>query len=266
MASIVTYRNKWLRLHKSYEKRALKVFNNAFKTWGAAIPFDFINEGNYKALVAGAINKETMFNAYAEVYTEIGKAHGKRVGKAVNQELKVFTFSSFISLFERSLFQWLFTNGGARIVLVQQAYITHINRLIASGLADGQTIQQITTRLKTLVTRSNFYRWQALRIARTETTTASNFAATVAGDVSGFVMEKMWISALDARTRRPPESHFNHYEMNGKKVGQNDVFVVGGEKLLFPGAPTGSAGNVINCRCTVALIPKRDSEGNLVRT
>lgn len=265
MASITKYRSSWLRLHKAYEKRALKVFMKAFKVLGNSIPFNFLTEDNYELLIETTASREVITNSYFEVYTQIGKAYGKRVGSFINSRLKVFTFESFLNQFERSVFQWLFTNGGARITLVRDTYIVYINNIIATGLADGKTIQEISRELEILVNRRNFYRWQAMRIARTETTTASNFAATQSAEVSGFVMEKMWISAQDPRTRRPPDSHFNHFIMNGKKVAQRAFFNVSGEKMLFPGDPKASAGNVINCRCTVAMIPKRDIEGNLVR-
>ena len=53
--------------------------------------------------------------------------------------------------------------------------------------------------------------------------------------------------------------------MNGVRVDLNQDFNVSGEKMMFPGDIKGSAGNVINCRCTVAQIPKRDSKGRLIR-
>ena len=34
--------------------------------------------------------------------------------------------------------------------------------------------------------------------------------------------------------------------------------------VVGSGDPKGSAGNVINCRCSVAVVPKRDDNGNLV--
>ena len=112
--------------------------------------------------------------------------------------------------------------------------------------------------VRKIVSKPNFYRAQALRIARTETTAAANFAATEAGGVSGFAMQKEWISALDSRTRD------DHAGTNGQKRPESKPFNVGGEKLMYPGDPAGSAGNVINCRCTVAMIPVRDRSGNLI--
>jgi hypothetical protein len=34
---------------------------------------------------------------------------------------------------------------------------------------------------------------------------------------------------------------------------------------MFPGDPKGSAGNVVNCRCSVAQVVRRDKDGNIMR-
>jgi hypothetical protein len=122
-----------------------------------------------------------------------------------------------------------------------------------------------------LVNRRNFYRWQALRIARTETTTAANNAAVIAGETTSVVMDKVWISAVDARTRRTPPDRFDHVHMNLVKVPLGDDFNVSGELIAYPGAKTTksgartSGGNIINCRCTVGQTPRRDENGKIVR-
>ena len=154
---------------------------------------------------------------------------------------------------------------------VREKYIVFIRTIVANGLEEGKSISEIATEMQRIIKSRNFYRWQSLRIARTETTTAANYAASVASNVSGVIIDKVWISALDARTRRPPESVFDHYSMNQKIVPLAEPFDVSGEKLMFPGAPTTptgaetSAQNVINCRCTVARIVRRDKEGNIIR-
>jgi hypothetical protein len=74
----------------------------------------------------------------------------------------------------------------------------------------------------------------------------------------------VWISALDNRTREP------HYLMNRVKVPLNKPFNVGGENIMFAGAPKTvegrqtSGGNVINCRCSIAQVVRRDSNGNIM--
>lgn len=82
-------------------------------------------------------------------------------------------------------------------------------------------------------------------IARTETlygwSVGSQWAAKSAGRTS-----KRWIPVLDGRTRDA------HAAMARKKaIGIDEVFVVGGEAMRYPGDPAGSAWNVINCRCAL---------------
>jgi hypothetical protein len=138
-------------------------------------------------------------------------------------------------------------------------------------LVDGIGMEETIKEMQRIVNSRNFYRWQAMRIARTETTASANFGAIESGKVSGYVMEKVWISARDTRTRRKPDDKYDHYHMNGVKVPQDGVFVFnesdlfGADKLEYPGDPKGKAGNLVNCRCSVGIVPKRDENGNLVK-
>jgi uncharacterized protein with gpF-like domain len=118
-----------------------------------------------------------------------------------------------------------------------------------------------------LLQQQGFYRAQSLRIARTETTTITNASTFMAGSSSDLVMDKVWISAQDKRTRRKV---FDHLNMNGVKVPYDDDFIVSGESLAYPGDITNrevrtSAGNIINCRCKIALIPRVDDDGFAIR-
>ena len=267
----VQYRKQWLRWHKGYEKYAVVKFQRMFKELANNIPFNALNEDDYKSIIDNSIKVNDFYKLYQEVYKHVGLIHGERTGKQINAQIdaiesKSFSLNDFITAFEKELLKFLLDRGGSRIVSVRYHYIKFIQEIIARGINDGKAIREITNDIQKLVKSRNWYRWQALRIARTETTAAANFAAVTSSRVSGVVMEKEWISSLDARTRRPPDSHFDHYDMNGVKVPLDTNFDVSGENLLFPGDPKGSAGNVINCRCTVAQIPKRDSNGKLVRT
>lgn len=87
--------------------------------------------------------------------------------------------------------------------------------------------------------------WQTRseRIARTETTAAYNAGAEQAYVEEGAAY-KVWLCAPDDRTREA------HLEANGTCIAVDDSFDVDGDFLSFPGDPSGSAGNVINCRCT----------------
>ena len=57
--------------------------------------------------------------------------------------------------------------------------------------------------------------------------------------------------------------------MNLVKVPADQPFKVpsksGVQDMMYPGDPNGSAGNVINCRCSSAIVPRRDKDGRLIR-
>lgn len=271
MASITKYRQKWIKYHESYEKRAFKELRKTFKKWNSQIINTEFTEDNIKSQLSLITQFEDMFTTYQMIYFNIGVTHGTRVGKFINIELKAFTLTEFMALFERNLPMFLRQFGITRIQQVHRTYLEDVFKLFDERLKAGKTLKETTDEVFAMMRSPRFYRWQAERIARTETTGAANYAATQAGEVSGFVMQKRWISALDARTRRTPPAEYDHREMNGVRVGLKEKFKIRSSKgfedlMLYPGDPEGQAGDVINCRCTVAVVPARDKNGRLIRT
>ena len=88
--------------------------------------------------------------------------------------------------------------------------------------------------------------YRANLISRTETHRVASFANEAVAEnmrIAGTVKE--WVAIQDERTR------ITHAFASGQTVPLEEQFIVGGEKLKFPGDPKGSAGNTINCRCVV---------------
>jgi uncharacterized protein with gpF-like domain len=56
---------------------------------------------------------------------------------------------------------------------------------------------------------------------------------------------KKWVTKHDDKVRK------THAAADGQTVPLNAPFVVGGQLLMFPGDPRGSAGETINCRCVL---------------
>jgi len=119
----------------------------------------------------------------------------------------------------------------------------HIRKELSEGLGSGEGIPDLSKRMKKIFKQAATYRTNA--IARTETTKASNKGAIITYKESDVVDKKEWLATFDERTRT------DHAVANGQVVGVDEEFLVGGERLEYPAAPTGSASNVINCRCTV---------------
>ena len=86
-------------------------------------------------------------------------------------------------------------------------------------------------------------------------------------------MLKEWIAINDSRTRGVNgKDHADHIHLDGVTIDFDDYFTdpKNGVRLFQPGDPKaiGSkrsvASTVINCRCNLALKPKRDERGRLI--
>lgn len=129
-----------------------------------------------------------------------------------------------------------------------------IQSALADGVANGASIDDLATAVQDVFDVAS--RSRAKTIARTEVISASNGSASLAAaqlppDV---VAGAEWISTADDRTRD------DHVDADGQVVPVGTPFTVGGEQLAYPGDPSGSADNVINCRCTVAHLTPADYE------
>ena len=89
--------------------------------------------------------------------------------------------------------------------------------------------------------------WRTEMIARTETIRAYNAGSTEIYRANN-VTQREWLATNDDRVREA------HLEANGQIVGMDELFNIGGEMLDYPGDPSGSPENTINCRCSTAPI------------
>lgn len=117
---------------------------------------------------------------------------------------------------------------------------------LAEGISQGEGTAKLIERLllETEGVYANMTAGRAEVIARTESATSENYGIYATYKVEG-VTKKTWLSTRDDRTREA------HIEADGQTVGIDEKFLVGVEELDFPGDPSGSAGTVIQCRCTM---------------
>ena len=176
-------------------------------------------------------------------------------GKRLLNEAKAYTGPDVIkeSLTERLSYavgsfigRWVAT----KVTQINRTTENQIRRVIRSGLDEGLGVDKIGSRIRSVAGPISALR--ANIIARTETHTAANFGAQEAAELTGLNMKREWVSAQDARTRDTSEA--DHVDADGQTVGMKEPFIVSGERLCFPGDPSGSAANVINCRCSVVFI------------
>lgn len=119
---------------------------------------------------------------------------------------------------------------------------------MTAGVSEGESIPKLAARIRAVFADASERR--ATTIARTEVISAFNgsaaaFAAVLGPDV---VSAQEWVATRDGRTR------LHHAEADGQVAIIGSPFSVGGAELAYPGDPSGPAGEVVNCRCTLLLL------------
>lgn len=259
----MTFPETFAKLHNTYERKALRMLLKEFQALGKKIPYEVLTPENAEGLIQLTLNEAGLEKALFKIYMVIGKSYGNleaRRYRKFREQKKFKPLPLFNEAFQLFIINYFKEFGGENITLLSETYIQAVVNEIIKGAAENETVVQMRDRIFKTVNKPNFYKWQALRIARTETTFAMNQAAQISGEVSGVVMEKVWITAIDGRER---ESHRN---VSGQAVPLDGFFDVGGEKMKFPGDRLNgaSAGNLVNCRCASGNRAKRDANGELI--
>lgn len=131
---------------------------------------------------------------------------------------------------------------------VTQTTYEAIQAQLAEGVAAGESIDDIADRIRGLFQQT--YASRAETVARTEVISAYNGAAVLGASTlpADVVAAQEWIATRDGRTRE------EHAAADGQLRRIGEAFEVGGASMAYPGDPNGGAGNVVNCRCTVAFL------------
>ena len=123
-----------------------------------------------------------------------------------------------------------------------------ITNAVTSGILMGRSSRGIAADLRRRIVDMSIE--SAIRAARTAVTAAENGGRQATYEKAaemGIEIQREWRATKDFRTR-----HW-HGIADGQVVGVKDPFIVGGEKLMFPGDKSlGASGwNIYNCRCAL---------------
>jgi hypothetical protein len=118
---------------------------------------------------------------------------------------------------------------------------------VSSAVGSGMSNEELKDQIGKL---ADFSEYRADTIARTET-----IGAYVNGDWQGAQLlgeygpvEKVWVATGDARGREW------HTDMMSESIPVDEPFDVDGEPMMYPHDPSGSAFNIVNCRCYVEFL------------
>lgn len=149
-----------------------------------------------------------------------------------------------------------------RMVGIGEQLWLAIRSELEAGFEAGEGIKEIAARLSQV---AGLATPRALTVARTEIISAANAGSYLQMINAGFEekVTKVWLATEDTRTRA------SHRHADNQGVLLTDEFSVdiysgdvktGTEGLEFPGDPTGTPGNIINCRCSLAFDFEDDDE------
>lgn len=255
MTKAQKYRNLFLALHGKNERLLTREIQKALRKDVRSLNLTIIDQYNYQGVLT-FLNMKHFEKVLIDFYIKAGTQTGEIAKKDLAKQVK--RISPFFSEVWRDFIIRQFSPIiASKVVTIKNTMLNDLNLLIKEYISLNLDTMDIANAITDFVDDPKFYKWQSLRIARTETTTAMNMAVDKVGNDSGVLLQKEWITADDDKVRN------SHRELDGDRVEIGETFANG---LLYPGDPNGSAGEVINCRCTFLQVPKRDTQGNLIFT
>jgi Phage Mu protein F like protein len=237
------------------ERTSIRDFTEFYKAeYNDAIDLFLRVKAMTSASAQGFFQDSKYVGMYEGMYSKIGLQFANWYSRNVEKYLPKADAGNMQSIWANAFAFMGNQVAGQRVTLVSataQATLTNTIRQFMSDpifMSAGEKVQAKMLRQKF----DYLADYQARRIVRTEATNAANYATEQAALnlFPGADMTKTWKSGYDARVRPA------HQAANNQTVPFNSKFSVGGESLQRPGDPNGSASNVINCRCSMIVLPK----------
>lgn len=247
------YINEWIVFHHAQEVRSAKVFYKALQAQVKPVVAHINTYGGITSIIADTlVSKAPMEAAYKEVYLSVGVLSAGWNMKRINSLGKsIKALPSFFSDAWRRLMEVFFTTESAqRVSDVTETTREKIRDVLDDADALNLTTEEKATYITDRLNDPDFNRARSLVIARTESTAAANKGASIGNASADYETAKEWLSVMDKNTRH------THMVADGQLVDNDQDFIVGSELAQYPGDLRLSAKECIQCRCTVAFIPK----------
>lgn len=233
------YLYKWDRFQKRHER----IYTVKFK---AALKEQIIQQA-YK----GFITSTPIYDVLVELYQQVGSlwAHASSVSTK-RMQTKARMPMGFLQRIVDLMRQYYGIDLLNDAELITSYTREVIGRILSDAALSGASIND---QVRAMEADTELGAMRARRIARTETVTAANGAAVIQAKESGIAKNKIWLSVHDSRTRH------SHRLVDESVVPLDGAFNVSGTMMEQPGVreqPNGlpvPAGEVVNCRCTVAF-------------
>ena len=144
---------------------------------------------------------------------------------------------------DKAIADWIKAYGGTRITEVTNTTMNDINKIVSDARVEGLSERETAQLIRDMAPIKGASRAQT--IARTEAHGSSQGISLDVANQTDIPMAKVWLTNISDRTRE------EHIDADGQRRSLSQPFSVGGESLEYPGDPSGSAENTINCRCVI---------------
>lgn len=265
------YSAKHISRMKIFERAHLKPIFNALHDQIKPVVAVLRREG-----VVAAINSldTVQINSHLaepirDIYKDVGLYFANKTIHDLNQSVKETKAGFGFNLdFLREILAYFGRYLLNKAVLpISETTKNQILNILTEGMNNGWGVDKIATTLES----PELTLWRARLIVRTESNKAMNFGQQLGEGESEFESTKRWIAANDHRTRHSHrltddvtvdfKERFHVPIFTGGKIQMQ----VGVDLMTGPGDVHASAGNICNCRCTLAFKAKRDADGRLIR-
>ncbi len=259
--------NENTRINRRFESKYFPLVLSSLNKVKADL-IDFVRISGAE-VASHRLNTQLVINGVAPtvqgLYKEVGLTHARRQYRRFpTPEQKAIPGLGFSELWTRNIQDVLNEFLTSKILFsASETTKNLLLKILQEGIREGWGVDRMVQEL----TEFEGLKFQAERIVRTEVTRASNIGTMEAGKSFRFEQQKEWISILDMRVRgRDLDDHSDHLHLNGQRVDFEQPFqdTRNRDLLNYPGDPTGKKESTINCRCTMALIAKRDERGRLI--
>jgi len=228
------------RLRTPYTRQYNKVLNRYFLEFGNKVKIAYQTSSQILLDIELRKQKDKLKFILNTIYRTVGYAFK-------DYALGRFFSKNFDEDFDKQLAAFIALNTGIWVSDIDETTRIRLAKVIDNSYANGLSTEATGVALRNTIIGMGIYR--ANLISRTEVHRVASFANEAVAEnmnIEGTVKE--WVAIQDARTR------ISHSIASGQRVPLEANFIVGGERLKYPGDPSGSAGNTINCRCASIYI------------
>ena len=200
-------------------------------------------------LNADMVNPQPIIDFYRRLYFTVVPPLARKSYNSFKKEMLVpDDLGEDNILWESIILEFLQNpNMAKRITGISERTKQLFRRILSEAILDGLSVEQTQKRLRDSYAMS---RKRALVITRTEMGTAvtsGEFVGMQRLKMDGYDVKKTWLTNLDGRQRD------SHDFMNGTTLPLDEPFNVAGSRMQHPRDPSGSADQVINCRCALTF-------------